>query len=244
MRVYTDYLHPSIDALSLRYQAFFNGLSGENVEQETVLEYISLMENKDLIHTVIPGYLGSLREFSRDDAQVSHEGVRNGRAVLRAYFEPKKPMLKKHGLIPVVYGSLQYNKPRNLDYDLMMLADRYHSHVDRLCTFDWTEELNQRWLNDREGHVSYNPLSSIKEYTNLISKDSNHRDIYGNAPTIEWAFSSISVALSGMSLFLEDVPRLAGYRQEYSRLLGADRVIPALVTAELADAYNEVRNRY
>lgn len=224
----------------MRYQAFFNGFALNNFPLERVLEYIDLMQDKTVLSSLIPSSLAFLRTLSQSDSQVTHSGVRKGRETLREYFQPRKRYLEKHHAIPVLYGSLQYGNPRNLDYDMIILSDRYYEYLDAACHFDWHNEINEKWLNDREGHVTYLPVSRIKQNAELISKDANHEQLYYHSDEVSMSFSDVSIALSGMPLFPEDASSFKSLQKEYASLLRIDPVIPAFVAWDLADT---VRNR-
>lgn len=240
MSIYKDIQHPQLDGLPLRYEALFNGLSLNGVGLDRVLEYVDLLEDKTLLSSLIPSSLTYLRALSQSDDQVTHPDVRQGRTILREYFEPRKRYLKKHNAIPVIYGSLQYGKPRNLDYDVMIMGDQYYDYLHTVSLFDWTEEVNANWLNEKEGHITYTPLAKVKHYGELVSMDSNHAELYEHTDRVASTFSDVSVALSGMPLFPEDISIFKSLQKEYTKLMQIDPIIPAFVAWDLADT---IRNR-
>lgn len=108
----------------------------------------------------------------------------------------------------MVYGSMRYDDPKNLDFDITV-ATQTHSPVLDECVYgsnDWTLRLSELWeshMNDNDGHISYVHFDTIEQAARdfeLLDID----ELGGNAFRLEEKLSDPSTVLTGYPIFAAD----------------------------------------
>jgi len=164
-----------------------------------------------------------------------HEQVRKGRGVLEQFFNQKdiRWELMMMGGIPLYYGSVQYDDPRNFDPDVLILHtnsalkpdhERVSQISDLLSEYWWENGLaNSKKSN--ESHTSAIDLVDVFSSETYISL--NHEDLYDRA-------GDLSIVLSGKPVLNEHQNQLKTIR----RTIGSTKYDPlefALVNVHLKE---------
>lgn len=226
------FTHPLITALPGNYRAF---LSGATQNQADALDYAQQLHRKDLITSVIPQALETLRMFQSPPELAEHEGVRAGWQLLRDYFQSKRMMFRKAGVVPLIYGSMQYDDPVNLDFDILLAGTRDYPHIEDFAN-EYHSDLifGRKWLNNNEGHVSYTSLEKLDELTHMLHGGDND-EIAMNAWRIDDQFGNASVVLSGVPLYPEDASALAALQKGVWQRTQKEPLLAAVVAQNLME---------
>lgn len=217
------------------YKTFFEELLRQQANENWVVQYAHLLKTPNLAEKEIPSLITQLQQFAVTPENATHVTVRAGREILRRFFEQKHSVLYKYGVIPIVYGSLLYDDPHNLDYDVVLLGQQYNPDMKKLSVFDWLNELNEQWLNDREGHLSYVTLEKIEKYAKLFGDDTHIRQIKLNTFDIQQLMSDVSIIFSGSPVLKNDTSLLPALRGRCTTLMSQEPLLPAIVTFDLRD---------
>ena len=216
------------------YLAFLRGMIiNERLEPEIVHTYINFLHRKDFLENIIQEYLEQLNKFSTKPEQAKHKEVRQGWQILSAFFS-QKYVLQRRGVVPLVYGSLLYDDPRNLDFDVMLVGINQDNIIAELSN-QWYYELIQLWLNDREGDLPYLTFDNIQKYIQLLQYSKNPKQIFHQARDIDLTFGRLSRVLNGTPLYSKDESLLLNYRGNAWLLIQQEPLLAALVAYELAE---------
>jgi len=141
--------------------------------------------------------------------------------------------LKHENVVVVVYGSMLYDDPVNLDFDLECFTDRENKKVKKEILFgNMQRDLTDRWTIGTEGHISYGSLERIELHLKKI-KESN--DYTGkNAWSIYGDFSRLSTLTTAYAGFTPNERLPDELRRKASRLI-KEPFIGATVIKELQD---------
>ncbi len=232
-----------MNKLSENYQVLFRGMKREGYSTSDIQDISTLMGNNKLIGSVIPAYLKRLQSLTVLPEKTNNRLVIEGWEIARKYFEGQRQTLDAGGVIPVVYGSLQYSNPRNLDFDMVMAGYYDIPSYVGICEGIWAEDLRRQWNGVPEGDIYYNPVERIYRYAKLLSESSSLESVSDLAVDISLSFSSISMVLSGIALLRGSESELSRLRTSYNQLLKIDPVIPAMVANELHRTVSEMRPR-
>lgn len=224
----------SFTEFSDRYRAFLTNAI-DSVGNETTLRIAELLRDPDTLYPALTGLLGLLRTLSDERQLVPHETVDHCLSVLRESFAESRPFFLSNSLIAVVYGSLQYRDPYNLDFDVDLIGPTYlrtiRGEVDYVKT-----KVGGRWPTPAGGHMVLNTLDICREFATLFMYGS-HQDISSNAWDIHAHLSEATIALTGIPLFPEDTALLSNYRADYSSFATWDPLFTAIYVQSLEDTY-------
>jgi len=227
-----QFTHPLIASLPGNYRAF---LSGATQNQIDALEYAQQLHRKDLITSVIPQQLETLRMFQTPPEIARHDGVRKGWELLREYFQSKRMMFKKAGVVPLIYGSMEYDDPVNLDFDILLVGVRDYAHIDVFAN-EYHSDLifGRKWLNNNEGHVSYTSIEKLDELIHMVREGDNEQ-IEMDAWRIDDQFGNASVVLSGVPLYPEDASALVPLQKAIWQRVQREPLLAAVVAQSLME---------
>jgi hypothetical protein len=225
-----------LNTLPPRYKTFFQSLLTNHASLDTVLTYARFLHIPDLVQTTIPDLVTQLQQFAVTPEQATHHDVRLGRQILCSFFEKKQSELHKHNIIPLVYGSLLYDDPHNLDYDVILFGQQYKPYIEAMSVFDWSDEINALWMNDSGGHITYVTRQQIESFVGFFRNDTHESKINEAALDIEILLGDISVIFSGSPILTHDASLLPTIREHCTTLMLQEPLIPALVTHDLQEA--------
>lgn len=226
------------------YLAFLRGMIiNEQLESEIVHTYINFLQRKDFLEKIIQEHLQQLNKFSTKPEQAKHKEVQQGWQILRTFFS-QKYILQHRRSIPIVYGSLLYDDPRNLDFDVIIVGINRDNIIAELSN-RWHYELIQLWLNDREGDLPYLTFDNIERYVQLLQYSEDPKQLFHHARDIDLTFGRLSRVLNGSPLYSRDESQLLNYRRKAWLLIQQEPLLAALVAYELSETLalrNERRN--
>ena len=184
------------------------------------------------------GYFRKAKESPKDIvAQV--------RDYLRFFFNvnDRDGWLRSKGFHIMVYGSIQYNDPRNLDADVLLVGEYILTLEPEERKPNRTKDhgLKSQWKTrdfGEEPHLSIFSLDSIENVADAI--DTNVFDF-------DVAAMDASTALTGMPLYDQDNEWFRYFRGRLRKVVEADPLLTILVNREiescLANREERVRAR-
>lgn len=156
---------------------------------------------------------------------------------LEDFFLSKSEDLKKYELIPLVYGSIIFDDPKNLDYDLLLVSDT-NKNMDKLVD-TWNYELNEMWKNVGScGHFSH--LDLVPLQINAFFTNSNLIDYVENhAEMIDFTFMDTGALFTGETIninnssFLEINNKLPLFREKTLKIAKKSPILLSTVIRNL-----------
>ncbi len=142
--------------------------------------------------------LRRLKDFEVPKEKSSKQ-VQKGWNILDKFIKEESDWIDAFGLNVIVYGSLIYGDPKNMDYDIGLFTYHDNSVVHELST-SWTNKLDKVWEEIGEGgHMNYVSLERIKEHCEALNSG-NLDYIQKHADEIASDFELASALLNGKLL--------------------------------------------
>ncbi|HUD20330.1 MAG TPA: hypothetical protein VMR81_07850 [Patescibacteria group bacterium] len=224
------------------YRAFFRGvLDGGSVDVDRLEEYARLMQKPDTLEN-IHSVADQLQKYSIPPEQAKHSEVPIGWKILTDFFEPKHRMLQRHGVVPLVYGSMIYDDVVNADFDLYLFGEQHVDYIQEFALYDWNYELIDRWQNRNEGHVTYHTVDQSQHDADLFRGDGHLDEIHEYASEIKYDAASMSIAFNGRPLFTEDASTHLSIQKALIEILQQEPLFAGLVLSELNETL-KIRQR-
>jgi hypothetical protein len=218
-----------------RYRTFFESLLENGIDLNWVLRYANLLKTPNLVQETIPSLVSQLQQFTVTPEQATHPEVRYGREILRRFFELKQPILRKYDIIPFVYGSLLYDDPHHLDYDIVLFGQHFVPEVQQLATIYWPDEINELGSNDREVQLTYTTLQQIEAFVELFSDDTHVHKINTAAFDIQCLMADVSIVFSGSPIIDNDTSLLPALRERCTMLMHQEPLVAAVAVYDFQD---------
>ena len=177
--------------------AYFKGLSespNDNLYVDGIRE-LSLLSKEERLSTF--KNLLDKTDLYKIDKRKSSNRVKKAWEVIDNFFLSKAPELLREKITPLVYGSIIFDDPRNLDYDLLLLSN---SQRDINKTVDnWDLELSNKWeeVSNGGGHFSYLALDTLQMNCNIVNSNMvEYAQKY--AEMIDFDFINVSITFTGV----------------------------------------------
>jgi hypothetical protein len=140
-----------------------------------------------------------------------------------------------------IYGSIRYDDPVNLDFDVAIIAEHKDMDFKRLISA-WSNQLSDIWDVGKGGHFGYMTLDSLQRYCDAI-KNGESDYINGNAPLMEADFGDAASIINGYTGFTGNSDLVANYRQRILNMAYANPLMGASVALTLQGTLSERRSR-
>jgi len=165
--------------------------------------------------------------------------IKKAWGVIENYFLSKSEDLKKYSLIPLVYGSVVFDDPRNLDYDLLLVGNN-NKNIDKMLDC-WDREFFNQWKDiGSRGHFSYLNFDSLK--TSTIFLNSNSTDYAREyAETIDLLFMHAGTLFTGQEVnsndprFREINDKLPSLREEFFKVAVKNPILMSTIIRNLQE---------
>jgi hypothetical protein len=143
---------------------------------------------------------------------------------LNSFFSSRKSEMDTLGVAPIVYGSVIFDDPKLLDFDILLVTEDFGDEVERKIDI-WMNDLNQVWKNPvKEGHMEHLSLERLRMHCNAF----NNNQIDVNTYT-EIDFDAAAKVLSGDSL----TQSTEKYKEEIWKLAEETPVLMAYIVLML-----------
>lgn len=239
-------LSPSVqDALTTRFHSqsasiytrfMLENLNYKKLEELHEIAATLIHPERPRLHT--PTLEALKRRTVMQETQL-HPKVARGRKFLREYL---KDLTLPSGAVILLYGSLQYNDPRDLDADIMIAFPRgvrpNQAQADRMDSL-LGNELIRVWKDYQieprsEPHASLVSTSSVDTFTFDIVRNRGQE--------ADDTASKIAIALSGMALYPDSNVNHASIQQQIRSSVEHEPLLTILVNQTLGDCL-EVRKK-
>ena len=207
------------------YRAFFKGIvddGGAGIRR--IEEYARILERPNISRDII-SVSHQLGTFITIPELADHPNVKQGREILSNFFEPKKAILKKNNAIPLVYGSLIYDDPVHLDFDVQIFGMGSRTNIP---VAGWETELVTIWQNEEEGHLRLRTVDEYTHYLRLFQNIQGFSDLYTYATRIDEAIEDIGIAFAGVPIFDEDTKQQQKLQRSFMALFEEDPIFAVL----------------
>lgn len=177
--------------------------------------------------------LSRLEELKVDELQATKR-TKAAWTKLREFFETKSQILQTHRILPIVYGSIIFDDPKHLDYDVLLVTGQDNEQVAKL-ELSWEPELDEQWRSiGSPGHIDYLSMERLRGHAKTVGSKK-----FSDPFAIDSDFKHASIVLAGLPLGDGAV----SYRQEIWSLAQENPVLMAYVTLKLKEtiALREVR---
>ncbi len=226
-----------------RYRAFFRGvLEGGSVDVNRLEEYARLMQKPDALERIY-SVAEQLQKFSTPPEQASHPEVRTGWKILTDFFEPKRALLQRKGVVPLVYGSMIYDDVVNADFDLYLFGEQHVDYIQKSTLYDWNYALIDLWQNKNEGDLSYHTADQCQHDVDLFHDDTHLDEIQEYATEIKYDAESISIVFNGRPLFPDDAARHLTIKNAFIEILKREPLFAGLTLFDLNETLKIRRRR-
>jgi len=228
-----------LDSITQVYLARIGSESGA-FRTESIERRMELLLQPDLLEQRISTTLAQLKPFAKTPNTATNPGVRKGWKVLRSFVKESAPILRRQEAVVLVAGSLVYDDPKNLDYDLDIITLKENpimTTIDHL----WQPTLNESWKKiGSEGHIGYTNLELLKTHCGSLKQE--RRDyVQEMGEIMALDFSIASSIFNGYPLFTPDA-HSHGSQQNSALLkfmretmLTLSRLTPIMATEILLD---------
>lgn len=190
------------------------------------------------LHTLVK----ALNKYSVTPQTATNPRVQQGYEVLSEFTRRVHPILSDTGAVVFVYGSMRYDDPVNLDYDLKIVTDR-HSPGLKWLYRDWTDELDDEWKTlGPDGNLTYLSIEQLEHHCRAIA-DNDTSYVYKNAGLIDFEFGGASIVFSGYPLYAADSSLVPRFQQQVVQLTSNTPLLTGAMIVELSDVLKVRRER-
>lgn len=200
-------------------------LRGERHIDRDVLAQLHALSQEAQLHPseFVEGAREEAREFFRNQAS---EGEHR---------ETYEDLLRRYGITPILYGSLQYNDPYNADIDLALVkrTPTQTSETEEYVIHDLRMKLDKYWtaLSPFEGRERGGPNFGSIDY---LSQFQNLHELLEKDPE-GFALDKVAEIMTGVPLFPKDANIVADMQQQALQIAESDPLITAVTNYVLKD---------
>ena len=172
---------------------YIEGLARGNSDDVSISNLKGILDlGQDKQNRIVIDLVSSINRY-KINRNNSSPRVKVAWSVIEKFFSDKNAFLKRENLIPLVYGSVVFDDPCNLDYDLVLVSESQRE-VEDIIQVQWVDEMEDLWKKvGNGGHFSYVSLDKIKmdcnafnhgwskyvrEYAEMIDVDFLNASIY------------------------------------------------------------------
>lgn len=231
-------LYPKLGA---SYYNYFKDLieGGASSLKEMCPLYNELVRSQPQLDTAT---INQLEFLSQEAEKTQDTRILQARTSLQRYFAyyPRGRELRHYGIHLIVYGSIQYADPKNLDADLLGVASSSQPFsqsqelasekaiVDDLIKL-WSQK-NLGLTKRAEPHLRLTYLDYLKDIVKNIGKDTEifHYD------TLD-----LPVLLTGRHLFRHSIPWLKHLKAQAKNIIQTDQLLIVLTNMRLRECLKE-----
>lgn len=165
------------------------------------IKQISLLASKERF-ILLQNVLNNLKTY-KVKRICSTNKVKEGWQIIEDFLSEKSQTLIREDTIPLLYGSMIFDDPKNLDYDLFLVSNHKSSINYDLLT-KWELDLDRKWQKiGTPGHISYLSLDAVQINASLIhSNCAEYAEKY--AEMVDFDFMNVGIVLIGES-FKNDI---------------------------------------
>ncbi|NCN82753.1 MAG: hypothetical protein GW947_02185 [Candidatus Pacebacteria bacterium] len=229
----TELPTPNWDLLPPLSRSFVKPLLGEYHSERTILPLFNLLLNPNSIPEVIADTRRALETLQVNPDSAKSPRVIEGYRVLKVFFTERLQYLRDNKIVVLVYGSMRYDDPVNLDYDILCVVP---SHAKEFVStlIDWMKELDHPWdsLVGYGGHLTFVGLEDIREYATEIG-NGNLEFITSNCMDISMDMMGAAILITGYAGFTPDPKLCAEYRQRVLELASTNAILQASIAENL-----------
>jgi hypothetical protein len=226
---------PGFENLTPFEQIFVNDwvYSGSAVEG-----YVALLQNSQALAPTIRRYIKELNRYAKTPDSVKNTLVQQGWQALRNFLPEMQPVLHRHVAYLFVYGSMIYDDPHYLDFDLLVVGSTPEQEVEDLCSYTWRDKLEAMWPGSG-GHITYLSMEMLKDRIAAIQEGSPEYFAEGGRGSMEGELDESSILLTGYPFYNPHPERLHEWRSylleqiECTPLLAAGVAIPLQEAVEI-----------
>lgn len=223
------------NSLPRTYQTYFDTLSNERnlVGRDGIEQAMPYLLSPEKIMPEIDSMIESLYAFSVTPETAKNPKVVEAWKLLKTFRENNERFLIRNNLAVFVYGSMIYDDPRNLDYDIKVVGyedDPNLSHIVNL----WAYQLDEPWrkVGTPQGNFGYRSIESLERHLKAFN-DGDISYIDHNCELIEGILSETSIMLTGYPLFMPSPEVYSGLKERISKLASASPLLGYDILQEL-----------
>ena len=234
---------PRVDVLPRASRTYLDARVAEGaieVGDENYNDYLRALAFPEKSFGRVQMLVGELNRFSVTAETAKHPQVRKGYDVLQNFVENIKPQLDANGVSLYLYGSMRFDDPQHLDYDLVAARTAESPNLMQL-TEDWQHILNQQWVGiGDEGHISGFTLDNFRKVCQRINNENDY--IEDRAFWIDLEATNTCNVLIGNPIFADE-STVDAYRNEILDLASKTPLMAALMDSVLSGTLKDRQER-
>lgn len=206
------------------------------------LHYIQMLSSPETAYQQMPGLLEDLKKYSVTEETATNDRVREGYNLLRKFVTKIKPDLDQHNAAILTHGSMRFDDPHNLDFDLDILTENETPSLKKIER-NWAFDLNKDWgkIGD-EGHIAVFSVEELMRICNKLKSD-DLSYINENQFWIELAAMDASNILIGNPLYSANPALVEKAQQEIMIQASETPLMASLMNIVLAGTLEDRQER-
>lgn len=162
--------------LSLGSQAFLRSIYEQySVPLGKIADYTDLLLFPRKIEPAIQTSISSLKDYQVTDRTAQNPRIHRAWAAMGEFVQTIQEELRRKQILFCVYGSMIFDDPRNLDYDVLLVTSRYRQDLDfGQQSMEWDRQLRDEFWNPNkighEGSIAYSSLDILRSTASLVSR--------------------------------------------------------------------------
>jgi len=217
---------------SVAQQEYIRGLKEELKEQDhvSVANFERILSlTADQIKLEVEKSLSRLNELKVSENHASKK-TRLAWVILRNFFEKNASAFESEDILPVMYGSIIFDDPRNLDFDILLVTERHGDEIEKMID-PWREVLNREWKKvGSEGHISHLPMDRLRMHCEAFQKGWKENSFY-----VDMDFGQAAIVMSGEPIN----GKIEEYREQVWKLASETPVLMGALAMNLGETVIE-----
>jgi len=224
------------EKLLLHERGVINELHSEGLymylDDEDAHRLVDILQSRNQIPKKLQKVSEHLAKYQVSPVDAKNRRVIEAWQILNKFAEMSKSDSDKLGLVTVVFGSMVYDDPVNLDYDICVFSEGVSEPELKDLSNKWEETLNADWRGDH-GYVSYIDLNTISETVNQFS--SGREDVFSEALSLYDQSLLASTILTGRVLYSPTPDLPIRFRSRVADYCSVLPLFGAMIIKEIED---------
>ena len=220
------------------WQAYLSELYSDDQDKERLYWYCECLLNPQATLNNIDHFVVALEGYRVTELTARNPRIQRAWSALRRFVEDVKPTLIAQGAALWVYGSMVYDDPGHLDYDILLTSETFTHEFNQRTVRELMDLLeNQYWFPENigtEGHITCLSLGLLKKF--CLSFQRGDRDsVVAKWSYIHQEFHEPSILLTGVPYFLPNSQSPDELRNRVRQLISQNPMLAAIAATDLEE---------
>lgn len=232
------------DRLPKLYQQYFASLYEEKVYgTEDIESFIPYLLDPSLNERRIGEVLYALDQYSVTPYTAQNPRVQQAWGTLQEFTQEYHDILARNNAVVSITGSVRYDDPRNLDFDVEIYVPKATDEVDsKRLAFEWSDRLTALWPVRVGGDMTIVSMEDLqRHHQKLQERDADY--FHQNAWEIMLDYMRMDAIFNGYLGLSPSMAEAREMQQEIAALLHKNPLMQASALVELQAALHVRRER-